>query len=210
MLALETTGLDANKDAVAATGWRRKICRSAHAAPELAKAVASVEGNMIKRDRVRNQHTAKRLNIEQKELRNLRAKAGLSQPEMAVRLNVKLSTLQSYEYGRTKRVPPEIIAAARRVVGDANYYAARSLYRDKSISQIATAWMKRLRIQHGSFSDLAAVLSVDRSTVSRWFDENPQSRQEPSIGQIAEYERAINAAEFMLVRGTGSGQRTSR
>lgn len=164
---------------------------------------------MIPRDLLRNTRTARRLTDEQKELRSLRAKAGLAQSEMAMRLGVKLATLQSYEYGRTQRVPLEVMVRARCVVGDPNYHAAKALYQDTSITEIASAWMSRLQIKRGRYSDLAAVLSVDRATVSRWFDADPKVHQEPSVSRLAEYERAVRAAEYILLRQQpGLGRRS--
>ena len=187
-----------NSALVTAVDQRNALRYLMEQSAELSEAAKTQGDDMIRRDKPRNKLTANRLSDEQRELRKLRGQAGLSQPDMASLLGLKLSTLQSYEYGRTKGVPAEVIEDARKIANRSDYRQQEALYTGKSIIEVATGWMHRLDIPSGAFSQLAEVLAVDRSTVSRWFDENNETRQEPHVRQVAEYEELVTAAEARL------------
>lgn len=164
--------------------------------PALRAAAGSASDPEEDPDMLKRAHTLKRkaeLSEEQKKLREWRLEGGLSQVEMADRVGIKLSTYQAYEYGKTKSVPIQVMESARNVKANPQFSYVQKLYRNKSMGQVANEWLARLGLPPDSVTELAQVLNIEKSTVSRWF--NPRHDIVPTPETIATHERRINAEE---------------
>ncbi len=139
---------------------------------------------------------ARELSPEQRELRKIRLNLGLSQIEMASKVGCKLPTYQAYEYGKTSSVKQEVMDAARKIKINPKFSYIDQLYRNKSMRVIANEWCARLRIPPDSPTELGAILNVDKSTCSRWFDK--EANVIPPMEKMVTYERRVNEEESWL------------
>lgn len=124
--------------------------------------------------------TAKRVpNKDQKRLRALRMKLGLTQGGMALRLGLKLPTYQAYEYGRTKAVPPQAMKAAEALASDPSYSYVKETYQGRTMAQIAKGWAKEMGVDPNSPAELASALGINKSSTSRWLRRQTSARLQP-------------------------------
>lgn len=126
-------------------------------------------------------------------LRRLRKHLGLTQPDMAGRLGVKLSTYRAYEYGTLKKVPEKVALAARSLSIDPQYSYIQALYGGRPMRDVAHEWAQRMGIAKDSCTDLATALGVNKSTVSRWLD--PQEAVQLSTEELIRYDRRVAQEE---------------
>jgi transcriptional regulator with XRE-family HTH domain len=139
---------------------------------------------------------ARTLSPEQRELRKMRLDLGLSQIDMASRVGCKLPTYQAYEYGKTSSVKAAVMDAARKLKIDPKFSYVDQVYGKKSMRVIANDWAARLGLNADSPTELAAVLGVDKSTCSRWFDK--KLTVVPDMEKMVTYERRVNDEEKWL------------
>lgn len=135
-----------------------------------------------------------RLKTDHIALRRLREKSGLTQADMATRLGVKLPTYLSYEYGRTKKVPPKVMAAARNLTIDPAYSYVMALYGDRPMSDIAHEWAQR--VDANNAHEFATILGVDRATAYRWFSTNTNTTL--SAAELLSYDRRVAREEKLI------------
>lgn len=130
-------------------------------------------------------------------MRSFRAQHGLTQAEMAVRLGIGLPRYLTYENGRTKAIPPLVLAAMRRLEIDPHYSYVNAMYGGRSMREIALDWARRADVRANSPSELAAVLGVNKSTVSRWLNSSRPAIR-PAAERFLVYERRIGAENAFL------------
>lgn len=103
------------------------------------------------------------------EIRNIRETLQFTHEEMASKLGVRMATYQSYEYGRVRTVPQDVMDRARALLDDQSYSYAREKYGSRSIQDILKEWAERMGVAP-TVSDLARMLGINKSTTSRWLD----------------------------------------
>ncbi len=101
------------------------------------------------------------------EIRNIRETLQFTHEEMASKLGVRMATYQSYEYGRVRTVPQDVMDRARALLDDQSYSYAREKYGSRSIQDILKEWAERMGVAP-TVSDLARMLGINKSTTSRW------------------------------------------
>lgn len=135
------------------------------------------------------------------ELHGLRNKMRLTHEEMAMRLGLKIPTYQSYEYGKVKKVPDDVMERARAMLKDQDYSYIVDRFKGKSMQDIAGEWARRLGIEP-SVSGLARMLGVNKSTVSRWMAD----QSEPTPYELLRYESIVEQQEQRLARAKAGQQ----
>lgn len=136
---------------------------------------------------------ARRPNPGQLALRRLREAAGLTQNVMATRLGLKLPTYQSYEYGRTKKVPKRVLDAARNLVVDPEYSYVIAMYGSRKMADIANEWARRMGLKQNSPVELAKALGINKSSTSRWLRSSANVVLSPE--DLIMYERRVAKEE---------------
>lgn len=128
-------------------------------------------------------------------LKHVREICGMTQYEMAVVLGLHPSTYLSYEYGRVKQVPTEVLRKANKLgKSSSEEFAFRSSkYAGLTMRDISGDWAKRLNVDPDRITDFANRIGVNKSTVSRWRNEG----QRPSIREIVLYEKHVAQLEEM-------------
>jgi transcriptional regulator with XRE-family HTH domain len=134
------------------------------------------------------------LSRDQLELRKIRFRLGLGQPEMAERLETKLTTYQSYEYARIRSVNPVVMDRARKLHAGAETLGQMAEYRRRAMPKIAGDWATRLGVPAGAVNELADMLGVDKSTVSRWYSLG----MKPGPRSLIRYEAIVRHQESRL------------
>lgn len=142
-----------------------------------------------------NENMSRTPNPDQKKLRNLRLKLGLTQTGMALRLGIKLPTYQAYEYARTKAVPRDTMKAAKLLASDHRYSYVEEKYGGRAMADIAAEWAKRMGVTPNSPAALADALGINKSTTSRWYRRDDTARIEPEELLIYE-DRVRRQAKF--------------
>lgn len=122
-----------------------------------------------------------------RELREIRQRLRLTHEEMAMRLGLKMPTYQSYEYARVKAVPEDVMERARALLDDQDYSYAAEIFKGRKMSEIVADWAKRLGLE-ASVSQIARLLAVNKSTVSRWLTDQAM----PNPYELLRYESIVN------------------
>lgn len=130
------------------------------------------------------------------ELAAIREKLGLSIGQFAAALNIgdssKKGTLAAYLYGRTKKVPEKVMAAARELLaGRGNLNAkAEAAFGDRTIGSIVQAWGKQLGLPEEVLAErLADLLGVSVVTVKRWLSD----KHRPALSEISRCDAIVQA-----------------
>ena len=143
----------------------------------------------------------KTANADQIELRNIRLSLGMSQPEFAGEIGIKVPRLSSYEYGKTSGVPEHIMDAARKLRRDAvARNTLQELYGDKPMAEIFSGWVEHISEALRSCGELAPdvpavgdsfiaqLLQVTETTLRRWRN----NRARPSLNMINVHHEAVS------------------
>ncbi|MDR1310463.1 MAG: hypothetical protein LBK01_01110 [Burkholderiaceae bacterium] len=127
------------------------------------------------------------LSRDQQELVDIRKTLGLRHQDFAIMLNIGLPRLSSYTYGRTAKVPEEIMATARQLLAE-NADVSKQI-RDKfarPMSEILTEWAKKLGTR--TDTELASLLGVVSMTVSRW----KKNGTRPDLSALNRYDHIVD------------------
>jgi DNA-binding transcriptional regulator YiaG len=129
------------------------------------------------------------------EIRNIRETLRFTHEEMASKLGVRMATYQSYEYGRVRAVPQDVMDRARALLDDQSYSYAREKYGSRSIQDILKEWAARMSVDP-TVSDLARMLGINKSTTSRWLD----GQVDPTPYELVRLESIVLQQERRLSR----------
>lgn len=128
-------------------------------------------------------------------LTTCREKMGLTQTEMAQRLDLPVSTYHAYEYARVRKVPKGILERAQSLVGSTSEVATQlSRYPGLSMVEISGIWAKRINVDPGNVTEFALRLGVNKSTVSRW----RAGGKRLSMRNILMYEQIVEKIEAKM------------
>lgn len=140
-------------------------------------------------------------NADQIELRSIRLSLGMSQPEFAGEIGIKVPRLSSYEYGKTIGVPEHIMEAARKLQKDAAARnALQALYGNKTMAEIFNGWAEQITEALRASSELAPdvrvvadsyiarLLQVTETTIRRW----RSNRARPSLNVINAHNESVS------------------
>lgn len=107
---------------------------------------------------------------DHQKLRFTRLKMGRTKPQFAKELGIQLATLDAYEYGRTKTVPPAVMEKAKVLAENFTdiFAGARGKFNSLTMSQIVTKWAEDMNIPVSDADKLAALLGTTRTTIKRW------------------------------------------
>ena len=138
-------------------------------------------------------------------LKHVRETCGMTQYEMAVVLGLHPSTYLSYEYGRVKQVPTEVLRKANKLGESSSEESAfrNSKYAGLTMRDISGDWAKRLNVDPDRITEFANRIGVNKSTVSRWRNEG----QRPSIREIVLYEKHVAQLEAMWEKSARPAER---
>ncbi|QSH81913.1 helix-turn-helix domain-containing protein [Ferrovum myxofaciens] len=122
------------------------------------------------------------------ELRHIRETLGYSQAVMAHRLGIGVPTYSSYEYGRTGKVPEQIMTIAREelVLEERQVNTLRTKYK-ADMSNIVRRWAVMAGVDPDNNQELAALCGVSIPTISRW--RNNQIK--PELDALVRYEQNV-------------------
>lgn len=127
----------------------------------------------------------KTLSRDQKRIVEIRMALGMTQPEFAVAINVRVPRLSSWEYGRTKGVPDWALQNAEDLMreGNAKYETGMKLFGKKKMSQIIEQWRKYLHVAEGDIYSLAAIIQTSEPTIRRWYSDEVR----PTVQSLVDY-----------------------
>ena len=124
------------------------------------------------------------------ELRHIRETRRFSHQRMATELMVNVATYQSYEYGRVRNIPPEVMDRARALLEDADYSSAKEKFGGRSTQEIFEEWARRMGT-NPAVSEMARMLGLDKSTISRWMS----GQVNPTYYQLVLLEKTVEEQE---------------
>lgn len=154
------------------------------------RALLNAAHSMTRSDKERRPAPAdeRTLSKEQEHLRRIRLELGLSQGEWARKLGVAPATIASYEYGRTKSVPPETYRLALKLEkGGAKLRKLHQGIGQLSMSDIVKAWAARMMVDPDDTLTLARFMDKEVSTILRW----KSNSQRPDISALAKYDEHV-------------------
>ena len=131
-------------------------------------------------------------------LREIRMQLGLSQENFAARLDIPTATLLSYEYGRTQKVPDQVLLSAEAIYKQEREVVKRNQdFGERDMQEIIAQWAVDLGIPKEDMKTLSEVLGVSKSTVHRWIagDMRPRPRE------LSGYMRAVKAMSKRMKPG---------
>jgi transcriptional regulator with XRE-family HTH domain len=110
------------------------------------------------------------LSEDQKELRNIRIRLGMTKQSFAAALKLKQCTLDSYEYGKTKGVPKPLMDSARELESAKaeKISSSRELFESRTMSSILGEWAEKLHIPMDNSAALGRLLNTTPTTIRRW------------------------------------------
>jgi transcriptional regulator with XRE-family HTH domain len=152
-------------------------------------------------DSPRKQPSKLKLTPEHEELKSIRQQLGWTQQQFADELGMGLPCLASYEYGRTKGVPEQIINKARNLLEQEASAAKRikSKFDGRSMESILTEWSQILGLEakkeqeekegkkFNENRELSIATGASIPTIVRW--KNGDTR--PSVQGLLRYEKRI-------------------
>lgn len=125
--------------------------------------------------------TTKCLSAEQIELRDIRLKSGKTKREFSDIIGIQVASLDAYEYGRTKSVPPEVMTNAREWARNYTdeFTLIKSKFEKMRMSQILAIWINELSFDADDFSTIAIFFETTKTTIKRWMSDEsmPQLRK---------------------------------
>ena len=126
------------------------------------------------------------LSDDQRELRSIRIKLGMTKISFASALNIKHCTLDSYEYGKTKSVPKELLACAKALEAQHSevFSTTRDNFNSKSMSDILKEWSEKLNVPNENSAALSRLLNTTPTTIRRW-KENKVRRDILKLTKLA-------------------------
>lgn len=131
------------------------------------------------------------LSEDQKELRAIRLEMGRTKPQFAKDIGIEVSSLDAYEYGRTKSVPQSVMEEARTLAANFtdDLRTAKAKFSNLPMSEIVGLWANSANISLDDPDRLAVLLGTTRTTIRRWLSN--ESRAE--ISKIAVLNLSVNA-----------------
>lgn len=131
----------------------------------------------------------KQLTEEQEELVAIRHQLHLSQPDFAAALEINVPRLSAYEYGRTNRVPADIMTKARQLRDSGNKVNEGIVerYGHLTMSEILKQWADAMLVAFDDTATLAGELGTTETTIRRW--KNNDAR--PGIAAMVRYEQQV-------------------
>lgn len=123
------------------------------------------------------------LSDDQKELRSIRIRLGMTKQVFAKALEIKQCTLDSYEYGKTKGVPADTMKSAHALDSQKSdlISSSRQQFESKPMSTILGDWAEKLNIPIDNATALGRLLNTTPTTIRRW----RENKVRPDISKLA-------------------------
>jgi transcriptional regulator with XRE-family HTH domain len=123
------------------------------------------------------------LSDDQKELRGIRVRLGMTKESFSTALKVKQCTLDSYEYGKTKGVPKQLMESARELESKRSEKISnsRELFENRTMSSILGEWAEKLHVPMDNSAALGRLLNTTPTTIRRW----RENKVRPDIGKLS-------------------------
>lgn len=130
------------------------------------------------------------LSEDQKELRAIRVRLGMTKHGFSKALDIKQCTLDSYEYGKTKGVPLTLMESARALEEKkkGSISSSREMFETKSMSLILGEWAEKLNIPLDNAAALGRLLNTTPTTIRRWRD----NKVRPDISKLSKLAARVN------------------
>jgi transcriptional regulator with XRE-family HTH domain len=130
------------------------------------------------------------LSDDQRDLRDIRISLGMTKQSFSSALNVKQCTLDSYEYGKTKGVPKDLMDKARKLASDRGEMmsSSRILFDDKPMSSILGEWAEKLNIPMDNSAALSRLLNTTPTTIRRW----RENKVRPDLNKLTKLAERVN------------------
>ena len=144
-----------------------------------------------------------RLSADQAELVRICETLGLRKQDFAVELNIGLSRLSSYLYGRTLDVPEEVMRDARRLLAEQSS-GASSLRSElaQPMSVLISEWKRRLGVH--TDAEMGGLLGVSMMTIHRWKTDAVR----PDRTALVRYASIVEALRSRALKAHEGGGRT--
>jgi DNA-binding transcriptional regulator YiaG len=132
----------------------------------------------------------KELPKENAELREIRIKMQKNKPQFARDIGIHLSSLDAYEYGRTKTVPEDVMTRARELERNFTDDLAhvRAKFGSMEMSKIVAMWANQCGMEIGDADGLSVLLCTTRTTLRRWLNDESKA----DIERIAQLDEMVN------------------
>jgi len=126
---------------------------------------------------------------DRRELIEIRKTLCMTQLEFAEALNINVPRLSSWEYGRTKGVPPYYMAKARELLalGNRARQHGKTLFERKAMSEILAEWATSLQLDLEDVASLARLLGVSVPTIRRW----RANEVRPPLANLVRYDTLV-------------------
>lgn len=135
---------------------------------------------------------------DQKELRAIRIRLGMTKHGFANALGIRQCTLDSYEYGKTKGVPVGLMDSARtlEVQKSDSISTSREMFEAKSMSAILSEWAEKLNIPMDNAAALGRLLNTTPTTIRRW----RENKVRPDIGKLTKLAARVDRGPVGALR----------
>jgi len=124
------------------------------------------------------------LSVDNVEIRAIRFKMNKTKQQFANDISLPVSTLDSYEYGRTKSVPEDIMERARRLYSNYTDTQAddRAMFLSMPMSKIVVHWSDSVKVDIDEQEQLALIFGTTRTTLRRWLSNESRASMDKILG----------------------------
>lgn len=151
----------------------------------------SKELHKLRNDSQKEKSVKEKIEIpaDHRELREIRIKMGMTKPQFAKSIEVHITSLDAYEYGKTKTVPKSVMDTARLLASNFTdeFFEVKQIFANMQMSQIVHRWAGMASIDVDDFDKLAVLLGTTRTTIRRWLSN--ESRAE--ISKLSALEKIV-------------------
>lgn len=139
--------------------------------------------DLIKKNKKGKVSTAKR--ADQEEIFAIKTQLGMTHEQFCEAMGIPTMRMAAYMHGRTKFIPHEVMAAARKLRATASdhidpyFLEAVDVLQTTSLTDFLDSWKKTLGLQEDGDERIADIMGISLSTLTRW--KNGPSSTRPSF-----------------------------
>jgi DNA-binding transcriptional regulator YiaG/DNA-directed RNA polymerase specialized sigma24 family protein len=127
---------------------------------------------------------------DHQDLRNIRISLEMNKPRFSKAIGIHLSSLDAYEYGRTKTIPVDVMQKARELAKNYTDSLAgtKTKFESMKMSEIIEYWSEQSGINISDPDSLSVLLGTTRTTLRRWLSNESRA----DIERISELDGLVS------------------